>query len=248
MFTRRSSLSGILVAAMVFAAVTFAVSQNNITVIPPQAKPFGLSYSQWSVKWWQWAYSMPVDAHPLFDTADVDAGQSGPVWFLGGTFGSVEENGIFVGRAERDVTIPVGTALFFPILNAEGATVEGNGTGYDELSAFPIWAMAHAQDLECTIDGAPVGNLDRFNVLSPLFQYGPLPANNAVEYFGYDAPEGTVSDCVSGGYFIMLAPLSKGPHTLHFTGRLVFTLDEDGFDYVFLEDITYHLNVVPRNP
>jgi hypothetical protein len=37
-------------------------------------------------------------------------GQSGHVWFLAGT--------IFGGTFERDVTVPTGTSLFFPALNA----------------------------------------------------------------------------------------------------------------------------------
>lgn len=50
-----------------------------------------------------------VTSSPLFDTADVNAGQTGHVWFLGGNFTGGSEN--------RTATIPAGVALFFPILN-----------------------------------------------------------------------------------------------------------------------------------
>jgi hypothetical protein len=46
---------------------------------------------------------------------------------------------------------------------------------------------------------------------------------------------------VSGGYYIMLTPLSKGQHTLHFRGSI-------GNPPVFTLDITYHLNVVTPAP
>ena len=54
---------------------------GNPRVYPPGSRPFGLSYGEWSARWWQWAYSMPVTGHPLFDEtgADCAAGQSGPV-------------------------------------------------------------------------------------------------------------------------------------------------------------------------
>src|SRR5712691_4181128 len=86
-----------------------AGGQQNPGVLPPDSSPFGASYSQWSERWWQWVFSLPVGHHPLFDTADVSAGQSGQVWFLGGNF---------TGKPEtRNVTIPAGIALFFPVLN-----------------------------------------------------------------------------------------------------------------------------------
>jgi hypothetical protein len=56
-------------------------------------------------------------------------------------------------------------------------------------------------------------------------------------------PAGTTSPSVSDGYFLMLAPLSVGSHTIHFKGSAVFTQAQDGFDFRFSMDITYHLIV-----
>jgi hypothetical protein len=41
---------------------------GNPGVIPPQSKAHGMTYGEWSAKWWQWAYSLPVDQNPFFDT------------------------------------------------------------------------------------------------------------------------------------------------------------------------------------
>jgi hypothetical protein len=57
-------------------------------------------------------------------------------------------------------------------------------------------------------------------------------------------PEGTTTSAVSDGYFVMLAPLSPGRHTIHFAGAFVFTLEADGFDFSFSLDITYHIKVL----
>jgi hypothetical protein len=43
----------------------------------------------------------------------------------------------------------------------------------------------------------------------------------------------------------MLAPLSVGPHTIHFTGEFVFTEAQDGFNFTFKLDITYNLLISP---
>ena len=217
-------------------------SNWNPEVLPPNSHPFGATYGEWTARWWKWCYSLPRDHHPLFDTADVSAGQSGHVWFLGGTFATVEEGGIVVGKANRTCTVPVGTALFFPIVNVEAATAEGNGDTDADLRAVAEYYINHTTNLACKIDGRPVNNLQNYRVQSPLFQYGPLPDNNVPEP---QLPTGTVSDAVSDGVWLMLAPLSVGHHTIHFTGEFVFTQAQDGFDFTFKLDITYHLTIMP---
>lgn len=207
-------------------------------IAPPQSQPYGKSYGEWQVAQWQWLFSMPVDQHPLFDTADCGTGQSGKVWFLGGTYA-------VSGNATRDCTVPVGTALFFPILDVECATAEGNGTTFEELSACAEWVMDHAKDVAAEIDGVPVKNMEKYRGQSPLFTWGPLPENNVQQYVGWDFPAGTTSEAVSDGYFLMVRPLSEGDHTVHFAGALEFTQEEDGFDYFFSVDITYNLYVKP---
>src|SRR5207253_9640148 len=111
-------------------------AQGNAGVAPANSRALGLSYGAWSARWWQWAYSLPVDHHPLFDTAHCSAGQSGKVWFLGASFAPTATGSAqVVAIATRHCTIPAGTALFFPILNSEASTAEGNGTTEAELRA-----------------------------------------------------------------------------------------------------------------
>jgi hypothetical protein len=209
-------------------------------VFPVNSKPHGLSYGEWSARQWQWEFSLPLDANPLADTADCSAGQSGSVWFLGGTFTLSNVGGVVVGKAVRTCTIPSGTALFFPLLDTECSTIEGNGTTEDELRdcAKMFTDLVDTSSLFLEIDGQPVTNLGDFRVQSPLFTFGPLPPNNIL-----GAPAGSTSPSVSDGYFVMLKPLSVGRHTLHFGGMADFTPVGGP---VFVQDITYHLTVVPR--
>lgn len=240
---------GVVVGFMVLAIIapTQASSRNlNPRVRPPNSHPYGMTYGEWSARHWQWLYSMPVDAHPLFDTADCSEGQSGPVWFLGGTFAVVEtEPNVVEGIVTRTCTVPVGKALFFPIIDAECATLEGNGTTDAELRNCAESIIDHATNLQTEIDGVAIQNLQAYRVQSPLFSWGPLPDNNVFQDPD-NFPAGATSPSVSDGFFVMLTPLSAGQHTVHFSGEIVFTDAEDGFDFQFILDVTYHLTIAPR--
>jgi len=231
---------GLVTAILAFGAASSAWA-GNPGVLPPQSHPYGKTYGEWSAEHWKWTYSLPADAHPLTDTADVSTGQSGPVWFLGGTWAPTTDlDGNLVGIADREVTVPTGKALFFPIVDAEASEAEGNGTTEAELRATANFLADNAIGLSCTIDGKVVEDLSAYRVESPLFTFGPLPENNLL-----GLPEVTTTPAVSDGYFVMLAPLSVGEHVIHFTGALVFTAEEDGFDFSFSLDITYRITVSP---
>lgn len=215
-------------------------------VAPPDERYLGRTYGQWSARQWQWLFSMPVDRHPLFDTADIAEGQSGLVWFLGGSYASSEiEPGVILGQADRVGTIPFGTSLFFPMVAAECSEVEGYGSTRAELrecaNFFADFIDPSSVFLE--IDGEAVTDLDDFRVESPLFTFGPLPENNVQQFTGVDAPAGTRSPAVSDGYFAMVKPLSVGTHTIRFGG--VIDVTSIGGPY-FIQDFTYTITVVPR--
>ena len=87
------------------------------------------------------------------------------------------------------------------------------------------------------MDGVQIQNLQAYRAHSGLFTWGPLPADNVFTGLGVppaDAPEGTTSPAVQDGYYIMLAPLKSGSHTVHYHGA---------FDGFFALDVTYHLTV-----
>ena len=210
-------------------------------VLPPFSHPFGLSYGDWSARWWQWTYSLPTDQHPLFDTADCSEGQTGKVWFLGGTFTTnpdPEDPTVVIGEAVRECSIPVGKALFFPIVNADCNTVDDSTATEAELRACANFLADHIQNLLVTIDGITVDHIELYRTESPLFTIGPFPDNNIL-----GTEPGTTADSVTDGFYVMLAPLSRGQHEIHFEGAAIFTVEEDGFDFTFMLDITYYLTV-----
>ncbi len=239
--------NGINITSVEVSTPSVDANYQNPGILPPNSRPGGLTYGEWNAKWWQWAYSMPVDAHPLFDTADCSQGQSGNVWFLGSTFATDQgPEGEFIANPDRTCIIPPGKMLFFPVINVEGSTLEGNGQTEAELREYAKWAMDHATDMSAEIDGKPVKNLEKYRVQSPLFTFGPLPENNVLQWLGFDAPAGTTSQSVADGIYLMLAPLSVGKHTIHFKGTFKFTQEPDGFDLVFKQDVNYQITVKPN--
>lgn len=236
-------------AGVVAVAPARAGGPSNPGIAPPRSHPHGRSYAEWSVAWWRWASSLPFTASPLFDTADLSAGQSGRVWFLGGTLApnpDPSDPNASIGRANRSGTIPSGKALFFPILNVEASVLEGNGTTPRELAASARDLMDHAVGLEATIDGRPVEGLGSYRVQSPLFVFGPLPEDNIFEgAFGIPTPAGTISAAVADGVYLFVGPLPPGRHTIHWGGEFVFTQAQDGFDFKLILDVNYTITVTP---
>jgi hypothetical protein len=182
-----------------------------------------------TAKWWEWVLSLPVSENPLFDETGEFADNQQPyqnVFFLAGVAN-------VSGTAERTITVPAGTALFVPLLNIEWDNVgvaKNARLNVPGLRAFAAQVMDSAEDLHITLDGdSLLEGVER--IQSPPFAYH-LPADDNI-YGG--AVTGTIAPAVSDGYWLYLAPLPKGEHTLNFGGTNVA--------FNFSLDITYHITV-----
>ncbi len=212
---------------------------NHPHIFPIQSHPYGKAYGEWSGAWWRWAYSIPADINPVMDSTGQNAGvgQSGPVWFLAGAFGT--------GATERTVTLPAGKALFFPIANEVWVNLPAFGDNpwspaQDVLARSIIGDLMNAfVTLTCQIDGRPVPNLSAYRCQTPAGEdyMVTFPDNNVLQALGWlpGLTAGTYGPSVDDGYYLMLAPLAAGKHTLHFTAA-----NADGS---FSLDVTYHLTV-----
>ncbi|MBZ5613016.1 MAG: hypothetical protein LAO23_03325 [Acidobacteriia bacterium] len=232
----------VVVAVVLFLAVLAvpsAMAQSaGPKVIKPDSVAFGRTYSEWSAAWQQWALSIPVVNHPLFDNGDCSVGQSGPVWFLGGKFCAINTPGCGTNNVVRTCSVPRGKALYIPILNAEWSVLEMNDPKFQiaDLRSNAAINMDGAANLSFEIDGAAIPHLqDRFRVQSTAFVF-TLPDDNLFNAVG-EGPYtgGSYFPGVDDGVYVMLAPLPLGPHTIHFHGSLPV--------WQFTLDITYYLNV-----
>ena len=77
----------------------------------PDSLVSGLSYGQWTVKWWQWSLSIPADRNPVLDNTGINAGENQPedVWFLAGIWADGNTMKIF---PKRECKIPVWITSF----------------------------------------------------------------------------------------------------------------------------------------
>lgn len=239
-------LAIVVAVALLAAAPAFAKkgNQGNPRVLPPNSTAYGMTYGDWGAKWWQWALAIPAATNPLGDETGALAGvgQTGPVWFLGGTFYFSPVPGTdyaYEGVAERTVTIPAGKALFFPIVNVEASTAEGNGETVEELTKLCDFYVTHTTELSVSIDGRALAHPFAYRGTSGGYALW-WPDDDAL--FGLpplDEPTLSVSD----GYWVFLPPLAPGVHDLQWAGKQEFTEAADGFDGIFSQDITYHVTV-----
>jgi len=230
-------------------AVTCAVSpaladEHASTVFPPDAVIYGSTYSQWSAAWQQWSLAIPADQHPLIDEGgtvyrDCRTGQSGPVFFLGGTYGGT------VSTIVRNCTVPKGKALYFPILNSECSSAEAKvgkctPTIY-QMRAEVAGFIDITDDYKVTLDGKPVAkNIKQdFRMQSPIFTVD-LPANNILYPSYGEPPESGLFPAgqyfaLDDGVYVMLKPLPPGDHVLKFQGTFNFVPTP------WTLDVTYNL-------
>ena len=70
---------------MILSVISFSAAaegSDNLTVFSPtSSQPYGMSYAEWTAKWWQWFISIPGDNnHPINDAtgASCSRNQAGP--------------------------------------------------------------------------------------------------------------------------------------------------------------------------
>ena len=210
--------------------LTLGLSLMMVSQASAAPKFYGSSVGTWSARWWQWAYTVPADAHhPLFDATGADCmnGQSSKGFgLLAGIF---NESGDVV---RTDWTVPVGRGIFFPVLNVECSSLEGAPFyGDDPASLNACLVPWSSQDTFATIDGAPVTT---FSARSGMYAIGPMADPNILGATG-----GATGVSMTDGLYGVLPPLSPGHHTLHFGGAYVLDGSPIGYDL----DITYELTV-----
>ena len=213
-----------LIALVLLLQVTpvLAAQNPNPGVLPPDSHPFGKTYGEWNAGWWQWFFSVPASKNPGLatnGTLDCSVGQSGNVWFLAGPF-------LTSGSFTRSCTVPVGKALFIPLINSWVDNVCNTPPfTVDQLRALAASSVIPTENLHASIDGNPLTNLESYRAISPVFSYTlpPSPDNLIDAAFGVSLPGPcwpslTVTPAVADGFYIMLTPLTAGSHTINFGG------------------------------
>jgi hypothetical protein len=219
--SRRAALVALLTSLALLVPIASASAATG---------PYGTDLGTWGARWWQWAFSQPADAgHPLFDETGANCMNGQPARgfvYLAGVFNAS-------GVATRtDCRVPLGRALFVPVVNAECSSLEPEpffGGNEAELSAcLDRWSYA---DLVMTVDARSIPiNRARSGV------YGIQVPASGPNLLGV-AP-GSSGISMADGAYAVVPPPSRGVHDVHFSGTLLL----DGSPAFHL-DITYALRV-----
>jgi hypothetical protein len=218
---------GFMAAALTALGASDAWAQGNPNpgVAPPNSRPYGLTYTEWAEKWWQWGLSLPPEQNPFLDPDGrfCDVGQSGPVFFLAGSFES--------GTVVRRCTVPAGKALLITsgtVLDLLGVDASTEA----ELRTLVEQTFAGLTNFRVEVDGVPLQHLATYSVESPLFSF-PLPEQNVV-----GLPAGEYQGILQG-IFVMLKPLPVGQHVIH----LYYEFPA----FSFTDDVTTIVTVSPHH-
>ena len=201
----------------------------NGNVFDADSLPYGLSYGKWTVRWWKWAMSIPLDRNPILDMTGFCAGQkqTGPVWFLTGVWATEDKKFPY-----RKCSIPSKVSVLFPVLNCEMNRLE-----YPELNSNQAlldrisYDMNSIVKMECSIDGESI-KPERI-VSDP--QFFPMKLRNDLTENKKGGPTMVTSD----GYWVFLKSLSLGDHIISFDASCQFGKLSAG--------ATYKLSVTPKN-
>jgi hypothetical protein len=189
---------------------------GSSAVFAPQSHPYGLSYSQWSARWSQWAFGTPTPQNALANPANCNLNQRGPVFMLPTATGP---------GVVATCTVPAGE----PMLLAPAGSLYTPGDG---LNTYPQLLAAAKADTDgltsvsASLDGTSLPT-QPFRTASPFVLF--LSSDNILGMSG--GPTRAAID----GYFLMLRALPPGIHVIK---------GADTFPDGTSDDITITVNVV----
>jgi hypothetical protein len=172
--------------------------------------PYGVTYGQWTVRWWNWFMSAPKYTNPILDKTGRFASVNQPsdyVWFLAGKLGDGKRD-----IPNRFCKIPGSRSILFPVINCEANCVE-----YPELAnEIDIINKVERDEntivlKECLVDSKPVP-AQRIKSDPVVFDL-KIVKDNAI---GIEGPRRTIAS--ADGYWVFLKSLSAGKHSIEFHG------------------------------
>jgi hypothetical protein len=205
-----TSIIVIIILSVSHQSLVYGLSSPS--VYSKDSAPYGMPYTDWMNKWWQWHISLPTKGHPFIirNLENCPVGNFGQVSFL---TNSIQ------GESRYTCTIPAGHAILLRIAAAECSTPE---LPADQRSpADYIKCATEGQQyltFEVTVDGVRINGLEQNNALAKFFNI-TIPEDNV-----YNIKSGTYKS-VSAGYFAFLKPLPVGQHTISIAARVVNPVD-----------------------
>lgn len=184
--------------AICLAVAGIPVNAEDAQIVPATESVADASQADWSIRWWQWAFSFERTRSPISDrTGQMCASrQSGNVWFLAGTYGT--------HRVVRTCTVPAGKTLFFPLINYVAFRGDDSDESCQSLQDRAKVLTDKPDALVLEVDGHRYASLEAHRLHTECFSL----------------VTGQPKDAAADGYFVAIRPLTKGRHELNFGGVL----------------------------
>ena len=226
-----------LVLVITLSTIAAAAAQNeDLTqmLYSVDSKPFGINYSEWFGKYWQWLLSVPAADFPVNDPTGTKCSlhQIDPnVWFMAQPLD---------GSAQIKCFIPYGKAIFVPILKGECDYMSDSRLKTEPDLRECAYSGIRGALMQAEINGIKVENIQNLSVESPIFNLTISPDNI---YGG--GPSGD-TQAVAVGYALFFKPLPPGEYFIHVSASV---LDDPTLGtYSWAVDTQYHLIVEEPNP
>ncbi|RPI82948.1 MAG: hypothetical protein EHM34_06100 [Nitrosopumilales archaeon] len=225
------AVMSVLIVGVIPFAMSVTAASNSLKIFPPGGNPYGLSYSEHIQNFWKWILAIPAKDNPFNDkTGEKCAtGQSNTssIFYLSPNGG---------GKSERTCEVPVGKALFIPVMQVEISDLEYPGASVKELSDSAKKDQDSVNSLYLKIDDKEYkyDNLTKYRIHTEPFK--TTWPDNAI----FGVVKGGNSTVVADGFHIITEPLAKGNHTIHFKSSLICS-DPDCADPNFVQDLNYNI-------
>ena len=185
-------------------------SSEGIEYYSADSRPYGLTYGEWTVRWWKWFFSTSKAANPGIDNTGEYAHINQPskdLWFLAGKVGTEDR---IIPR--RFCNIPASRSILFPVINCEVNPLEcPELKTMKELIAYVRTDENTIVLKECIVNGQ---NIPVVRVKSePEIFKAEIHQGNP-----FGAGRGGLVDVAADGHWVFLRPLPTGQHSLSFKG------------------------------
>jgi hypothetical protein len=218
-------LSITLSLIVAFSSVNLVKGDNiNPHVYSTTSLPYGITYQQWTAKFWQWLFSLTTSQNPRENYAPDKCanGQQGPVWFLDAPLS---------GKQDRTCTIPAGKSILAAVINGWCDSSDSTLHNDEDLRKCATEGNDYGI-ISGTLDGVEIKNFDKYRTDSGFYNLTAVADNL------YKVPAGGPYRAFTNGYFVFLEPLAIGKHDLYLSASVANPLSPQ---YNYAAEWTYHL-------
>jgi hypothetical protein len=211
------------------ACGTASTAPVPVQPLDPTQPHYGKTNAEWAAAWVQWVYQLPETkdcpdpvADPTGALCNFGQDPTSPVFFLTGDWGGVTKRTKATAPASKAILVPI--VVFFQDNGGVSAAILKSDAQLKDSSVAQFQSIA---EVHFSLDGRTLAPLDAYAVKAAPYQYTLPPEPNSYTCQGTAGVTGSYQGYTSG-YFVLLPPLARGPHTIALSSKVnmpAFTLD-----------------------